>query len=190
MASLEGKVILLIGGASGVGLATAKLLASRRAHLSVADVNKDVESIISQQVPSTDKVKVTSHQVDITDRSAVRALVEATLKEHGRIDGCANIAGVIGKQQGSARLWETDQSDFNFVMDVNVGGLFNCLAEELRPGVLPDHAGIVNIASILALRATHCSAPYIASKHAVQGLTKAAAVDAAPRNIRVNCVAP
>lgn len=189
MASLEGKIILLIGGASGVGLATAKLLASRGVHLSVADVNDDVKTVISQQVPSTDKVKVTAHRVDITDQSAVKALIDATLKEHGRIDGCANIAGVIGKQHGIS-IWETERSEFDFVMGVNAGGLFNCLAAQLKPGILSDGASIVNVASILSLRASPRSASYVASKHAVQGLTKAAAIDAAPRNIRVNCVAP
>ncbi|KAL6242216.1 hypothetical protein RBB50_010764 [Rhinocladiella similis] len=189
MASFEGKVILLVGGASGVGLATAKLLASRGAHLSVADVNADVTTVIAQQIPSTDKVKVTAHQVDITDQSAVQALIVATMKEHGRIDGCANIAGVIGRLNG-LNIWETERSQFDFVMGVNAGGLFNLLAAELKPGILPDGASIVNVASILSLRASPKSSPYITSKHAVQGLTKAAAMDAAPRNIRVNCVAP
>lgn len=190
MASLEGKVILLTGGASGIGLATAKLLAARGASLSIGDVIEGVSSVIASEIPSTDKAKVTARRVDITNRSAVRDFIEATLKDHGRIDGCANIAGVIGKNMGVARIWDLENSEYDFIMGVNSGGLFNCLAEELKPGILGEGASIVNVASILSLRGLENAAAYVSSKHAAQGLTKAAAVDAAHRNIRVNCVAP
>lgn len=190
MASLAGKVITLTGGASGIGLATAKILASRGAFLAIADLRQAELKTAVEEIKESARGKVTAEVVDVRDRAAVRAFLESTLKEFGQIDGCANIAGVLGESMGVRKIWELESSEYDFVMDVNARGLFNCLAEELRPGLLKEGASIVNAASIMSKRAPGAASPYVASKHAVEGLTKAAAVDAGERGIRVNCFAP
>ncbi|KEF56745.1 uncharacterized protein A1O9_06935 [Exophiala aquamarina CBS 119918] len=189
MATLQGKSILLTGGASGIGLDTAKLLLSKGANLVVGDFNEEALNKVSDEIRAAGKGKVILQTVDVRERSQVRNLVETAVKEFGGLDGCANIAGTAGSL-GSKYIWEMDGCDYDTVMDVNAKGVFYCLAEELKPGVLVEGASIVNVASILSLRGVLRSSAYIASKHAVQGLTKAAAIDAAERGIRVNCVAP
>lgn len=191
MASLEGKVFALTGAASGIGLSTARVLAARGASLSLSDVNKaGLEAAVASLSNGQHQGKFAAFHTDVADRSSVRDFVQNTLKQFGKLDGCANIAGVAGKDLGVNSLWESDSADFDFVMAVNAKGVFNCLTEELQPSVLQEGGSIVNIASIAGLRAMPKSASYCASKHAVIGLTRCAADDAGPRGIRVNAVAP
>jgi NAD(P)-dependent dehydrogenase (short-subunit alcohol dehydrogenase family) len=113
-----------------------------------------------------------------------------TLKQFGKVDGCANVAGVSGKEVSVRPVWEASSEDYDFVNAVNARGVFNCLSEQLRPGVVSEGGSVVNVSSIAGIRAMPKSAAYVASKHAVVGLTRVAAADAGPRNIRVNSVNP
>lgn len=190
MSSLAGKVIALTGAASGIGAATAKLLASRGATLAIADVNKEGLNAIAASLSAHRSKKFTSTNVDIRDRDQVRQWLKATTVEFGQLDGAANVAGVAGKNQNIHHIWELSTEEYDFIMDVNAKGLFHCLASQLADGVMKDGSSIACVGSFCGLRGTPRSSAYVASKHAATGLIKSAALEAGPRNIRVNGVAP
>lgn len=190
MASFDGKVVVVTGAASGMGLATARLLYARGARLSLADIGsleKALPEITgSSEVPDSSKVQ--THKVDIRSSEQVNGWIDATMKHFGRIDGAANIAGVLGKSFGIGDLTEIDDQEFDFITGVNLKGLFNCMRAELR--VMTNGASIVNASSSTGLEGHPKNSVYSATKHAVIGLTKSAAGEFGGRGIRVNCVAP
>ncbi|KAJ6005149.1 hypothetical protein N7451_003093 [Penicillium sp. IBT 35674x] len=188
MASLAGKAFTVTGAASGIGLATAKILAARGASLFIGDINEAAMEKAAAIISNSGRVE--KAVLDVRDRSAVRSFMQKCQSRFGRIDGCANVAGVSGKRMNIDHIWELDAAEYDFVMNVNTRGVFNCLAEQLTPGMLPEDASIVNISSICGLRGLPKGAVYCASKHAVVGLTRTAAIEAGPRRIRVNSVAP
>lgn len=181
---MEGKVFA-ITGSSGIGLAVAKELRARGARLSLIDVNpKALEETVSQ-LGSTDH-DVMTMLVDVRDKTQVEAWIEATIKKFGRLDGAANMAGVIGKHHAIRELKDQDDDQWNLIFDINVKGLMHCMRAELRH---MTEGSIVNAASIQGVRGFAKHAAYSASKHAVVGLTRSVAKEVAPK-IRVNAVAP
>lgn len=183
----EGKVITITGAASGIGLATAKLLASRGAKLSLADVSETALRDVCADIKSSGGT-VISCTLDVRDRTAVEGWITQTVNEYGRLDGSANLAGVMPRQAGRARLEQVDDEDFDRVLDINVKGTLNCLRAELK--VMERGAAIVNAASVFGLRGMCNNTGYVVSKHAIVGLTKSAATENAEKGIRVNAVAP
>lgn len=123
---MNGKVIVITGAASGIGLETAKLLASKGAKVSLADVQ---EGPLQQVVDDITKSGGTAFGtvVDIRDRKQVESWTEATVKKYGKLDGVANIAGVLGNAGGIKNIEKVEDDDWKFVMDVNINGLLNCL---------------------------------------------------------------
>lgn len=191
VSSLKSNVYFVSGAASGIGLATAQALLAQGAYVGVCDVNETAlqDAVKTLQSGCTEYAdSILSRIVDIRDRSAVQKFLEDTKARFGgRFDGCANVAGVSGAY---AHIWEVDSDDYSFVMDVNAKGLFNVLAESLKPGFMEDSGSIVNVASVYAQRGFPRHAPYCAAKHAMIGLTKTAAIEAGSRGIRVNAIAP
>lgn len=190
MASLIGKVFTVTGAGSGIGLATAKLLAARGAALGLGDVNQRSLESLKDALSSSGHVQFKIFPLDVRQRSEVQSFILKTREAFGKLDGCANIAATIGEGLAKHNIWEAENTDFDLVMNVNAGGTFNCLAEQLRPNVLEDGGSIVNVASLTGLKGYPKAAAYAASKHAVVGLTKVAALEGGPRAIRVNAVAP
>lgn len=165
--TFAGRVALVTGGGSGIGAATAALLRARGATVVAADLRGgDVE-------------------VDVTDEAAVDGAVAAIVAEHGRLDLAANVAGTSGRY---AEIVDTDLAAWRRVQAVNLDGMFLCVRAELR--VMGEGGSIVNVASGAARMGVVGLAAYSASKHAVLGLTRTAALEAAPRGIRVNAVCP
>ena len=164
MALLQGKVIAVTGAASGIGRATAHLLASRGATLSLADVQetqlKEAASDIEKANPHN-VVKVLTHIVNTADAKAVEAWLDATVKEFGHLDGAANLAGVRGTT-GEVEMTEVTDEDWAFTIGVNLTGVFNCMRAELK--VMSEGASVVNAASIAGKIGLPMSAPYVASK--------------------------
>ncbi|KAK5309356.1 hypothetical protein LTR93_012232, partial [Exophiala xenobiotica] len=120
----------------------------------------------------------------------VKDWIKATTDKLGPLDGAANIAGIGGQNLMFSRIWEYSSEEYDLVNDVNGKGVFHCLAEQLTPGVMKDGSSVVSIASVPGLKGLDRTAVYTASKHAVVGLTKVAALDAGARGIRVNAIAP
>jgi NAD(P)-dependent dehydrogenase (short-subunit alcohol dehydrogenase family) len=183
------KVIAITGAASGIGLETAKLLASRGAKVSLADVSEaDLEAAVLAIEASHGPGAAISTTLNVRDREAVEKWIADTVSTYGRLDGAANLAGVLPKQALQATLEDVDDEDFENVMGVNVWGTLNCLRAELK--VMTEGASVVNAASVGGLKSMRRNGAYVVSKHAVVGLTRAASAEAAERNIRVNAVAP
>lgn len=170
-----------------MGLATAQLLASRGAILSIADVNASAldAALKSLAPPSNGQKQHLSFVVDVSSSAQVNSWIEDTVAVLGPLDGAANIAGVLGRE---ARIRDTTDQEWAFVEGVNAKGVFHCLRAQLNH--IKEGGSIVNFASIASLVALPWVGPYTASKHAVLGLTKCAAREEGPRGIRVNAVAP
>ncbi|KAJ5212822.1 oxidoreductase [Penicillium cinerascens] len=189
-AHFTNKVFCLTGAAAGIGLSTAKALLSRGAAVGICDIREKNLRSAYDCLTETEKSRVLIHPLDVTNRAQVRDFLEATKSRFGRVDGVANIAGTAGKSFGLRELWEISSEEYDFVMDVNVRGTFNLLAESMVPGFLEPGSSIVNLGSVASARGYNKGAMYPASKHAVVGLTKSAAIEGGSRDIRVNAILP
>lgn len=188
MATLLKKVIAITGGASGIGLATAKLAASRGAILSLADINYDALKAAKHSIEAVSQSKVLITQLDVTRSKDVDTWINNTASVLGRLDGAANLAGVIGKYSGVKRLVEIDDEYWDQVLRINLTGLMYCLRAQMR--AIHPGGSIVNAASIAGLAGHDKYSPYVTSKHGVLGLSRCAAREGADRKIRVNIISP
>ncbi|KAF2019203.1 NAD(P)-binding protein [Aaosphaeria arxii CBS 175.79] len=181
MSSFKGKVVAITGAASGMGLATAKLLASKGALISLADINEANLKTAIASLPSSDQHIYTV--VDVRNSGQVNAWIEGTVKKYGKLDGAVNMAGVIAK---ATPVKEVTDADWDFSFSVNTKGVFNCLRAQLN--AMTDGGSIVSAASVFGQFGAPGNAAYCASKAAVIGLSRTAAKE--NQKIRVNCVAP
>ncbi|KAE8420151.1 oxidoreductase [Aspergillus pseudocaelatus] len=188
--SIANKVFIVTGSASGMGLATAAKLLAKGASLGLCDINEEGLSIHLQSLNEDQKSKVITHVVDITNRPTFASFLQLTKEKFGRIDGIANFAGTAGHRLGHQEIHEIDEKEYDFVMDINVRGVFNILSEVLKPGLLQEPGSIVHAASMYSERGFAKGSIYSASKHACIGLVKSAAIEAGKRGIRVNAVLP
>ena len=196
MASLSGKTIAITGAASGIGLATAKLLALRGARLALADVQQERLAALAKEL-SDSGADVFSTVVDVRDRSQVEGWMARTTEHFGGpLDGAANLAGIMGRSIGldAGAVRNLADDEFDQVMHINCKGLLNCLRAQLN--VIKESSrgkgggSIVNASSLAGLIGFVQNAAYCASKHAVTGMTKCAAKEEGPKGVRVNAIAP
>jgi NAD(P)-dependent dehydrogenase (short-subunit alcohol dehydrogenase family) len=182
---LYGKVALVTGGASGIGRATALLLAREGASIVLADLKAaDGERVVGEIMQSGGKALF--QRTDVSKSEDCRRLVEAAIAAFGRVDILFNNAGIIRR----ANIVDLPEEDWDLVMAVNVKSIY-LLSREVIPHMQKSGRGtIINTASGWGLSGGAKAAVYCASKGAVVLLTKAMAIDHGPQNIRVNCICP
>jgi NAD(P)-dependent dehydrogenase (short-subunit alcohol dehydrogenase family) len=185
--SIKDKVIVITGAASGMGLETARLFASKGAKLSLADVQEKPLRDLKCELQKAG-AQVMIQVVDVSKRRDVESWIATTVEKFGKLDGAANLAGVTGRQSAIAGIEEVEDDDWEFIMGVNVTGLRNCLRAQVPH--MNEGSSIVNASSILGLIGAPKQLAYCASKHAVVGMTRSAAKELGPKNIRVNCFCP
>jgi NAD(P)-dependent dehydrogenase (short-subunit alcohol dehydrogenase family) len=188
MKSLDNKVIIITGAAMGLGLAAAKELASQGARLALVDYNEksllQAKDEISKQFPS---VKIVTVIADVSKEEEVKNYVEETMKAFGRIDGLYNNAGIEGRQAG---MTEYDIAVFKKVIDINLMGVYYAMRYVIPVMQKQQYGRIVNVASVGGIRGVLNQVPYVASKHAVSGMTKNAALEYGKDGITTNAIAP
>jgi 3-oxoacyl-[acyl-carrier protein] reductase len=178
---LSGKTVLVTAAAgTGIGFAAAKRCVEEGARVFLSDAHE------RRLAESAKKLDAPSRVCNVTDEAQVRALVEAAIAELGHVDVLINNAGL----GGHARVVDMTDEQWSRVLDVTLTGTFR-MTRAMLPHMLERGQGaIVNNASVLAWRAQEGQAHYAAAKAGVMALTRCAAVEAAERNVRINCVAP
>lgn len=197
----KGKNVIVTGAARGMGADAARRLAKEGANVIGVDI---LEELGEQTIKSIQAQGLNATFVggDISKDSVCEEMVRVCVKEYGSMDAAINNAGVMDalhpdepidyenqKHRLMSRIDRAGDDYWSRVMEVNVTGMFYCLRHELRQLMKQKTGGsIVNVASVAGIRGFGGTPPYVASKHAVQGLTKNAAIDYAPFGIRVNSV--
>ncbi|TVQ44551.1 MAG: SDR family oxidoreductase [Saprospirales bacterium] len=182
--TFEGKVALVTGGSFGIGRATAIAFAKKGARVVVSDIIEDNETLETIKKEGGEGIFVKCDVGSITD---VEALMKKIKDHYGRLDYAFNNAGIEGVP---AEIQDGLEEDWDRTINVNLKGVWSCMKYQI-PIMLEQGGGsIVNCASIAGLVGFPNLAPYVASKHAVVGITKTAALETAQKGIRVNAVCP
>ena len=185
---MKDKVIIITGAAMGLGYAAAEELAAKGAKLTLVDYNEqslnEAKANISKSYPAVEIITVVA---DVSKEEAVKNYVDETVKAFGRIDGLYNNAGIEGRQ---ASITEYDVNIFKKVIDINLMGVYYGMRYVIPVMQQQKYGRIVNVASVGGIRGVLNQTPYVASKHAVSGMTKNAALEYSRDGILTNAIAP
>lgn len=185
---MKNKVVIITGAGMGLGYAAAKELASKGASLMLVDYNEEaLENAKKELAQAFPDVTILTTVADVSKEEAVRKYVDETVKHLGRIDGFYNNAGIEGKQ---ASITEYDINIFKKVIDINLMGVYYGLRYVIPVMQKQQYGRIVNVASVGGIRGVLNQMPYVASKHAVSGMTKNAALEYGKEGILTNAIAP
>jgi NAD(P)-dependent dehydrogenase (short-subunit alcohol dehydrogenase family) len=182
--SLAGRTALVTGGGAGIGAACASLLAARGARVVVTDIDPDAAAAVASRLGGG----AVGLALDVRDDEAVDAVVRRAAEETGRLDIAVNNAGV--GVPVPHHIGDTTFDEWRRVTSVNLDGVFAAMAAELRLMAGLGGGSIVNMGSVGSAAGIAGASAYVASKHAVLGLTRTAALEYADRGIRVNLVTP
>ncbi|MCM3634823.1 glucose 1-dehydrogenase [Paenibacillus camelliae] len=184
----EGKVVLITGGGSGLGQASAVQLAKEGAKLTLVDLSQEgleaSKKLIEQAAPQAEVLLITA---DVSNEQAVQDFVNQTVQKFGRIDGFFNNAGIEGKQNLTE---DYGIEEFRKVVNINLNGVFYGLKYVLEVMKKQGSGAIVNTASVGGIRGVGNQSGYAASKHGVVGLTRNSGIEYGEFGITVNAIAP
>jgi NAD(P)-dependent dehydrogenase (short-subunit alcohol dehydrogenase family) len=183
--NFSGKVALVTGGSRGIGRATAMLFAQSGAKVVIGDVDPAGDETL--EAIKRDGGEATFVRTDVSNESDVKNLIATAVKTYGGLNCAFNNAGVLPP---TVALVEMEESTFDRTLAVDLKGVFLCMKHEITHMLQSGGGAIVNTASIAGLIAEPGISAYIAAKHGVIGLSKAAAVEYASKGIRINALAP
>jgi NAD(P)-dependent dehydrogenase (short-subunit alcohol dehydrogenase family) len=179
-------VVLITGALAGIGRATALAFAREGASIVVSGRRDEAGRALAAELGEIG-VRAEFIRADVSNENDVRNLIDQTVAHFGRLDVAVNNAGTEGN---AGPITEQSPESYKATFDTNVLGTLLSLKHELRVMLPQGHGSIVNVSSTLGRRGVAGSSVYVASKHAVEGLTKSAALEAAESGVRVNSVAP
>jgi NAD(P)-dependent dehydrogenase (short-subunit alcohol dehydrogenase family) len=182
MKTFDGKVAVVTGAASGMGEATARLLASRGARVLLADLDAENLNRVTSEIDGS-----VAHVVDVSDAAACQEMVSAAVQAFGRLDLAVNNAGIGGTP---TPLAEISLDRYRRMIGTHLDGVFFSMHSEIPELLRAGGGAIVNTGSVMSVVGLGGMSDYTAAKHAILGLTRVAAIDYSPRGIRVNCVGP
>jgi len=180
------KTVIITGGTTGIGKASALLFAQNGYNVVVTSRDATKERGVTEDF-KREGVDVIFFQMDVTKEEQVKIVIEKTVEMFGRLDSIINNAGI---SLGNTILGATESDDLKQMLDTNVMGVYYGMKHGINAMLKTGGGTIVNLASIAGINGLYATAQYNASKHAVVGLTKGAAIDYATKGIRINAVAP
>jgi 3-oxoacyl-[acyl-carrier protein] reductase len=186
MGILENKIALVTGGGQGIGRAISVALAAEGAHVAFSDIKIAEAAEETKSLIQSKGVRATALQSDVRDFNGTQGVVDAVVKEYGRVDILVNNAGITRDNL----LMRMSEEEWDLVIDTNLKGTFNFCRAVARQMIGQRQGKMVNISSIVGLIGNAGQVNYSASKAGVIGITKTLAKELASRNIQVNAVAP
>src|SRR6266508_1716077 len=186
---MKDKVVLITGGAAGIGKATAERFTEEGAKVIIGDLAEEAGRKVAEAISGE------FYNMNVTDRQAVQAWVDDVVAKHGRIDVIINNAGIVRdgqlvKFKEGQLVGQMSEADFDLVISIKLKGVFNC-AQAVAPQMIKQGSGVIlNATSIVGLDGNFGQTNYVATKSGVIGMTKVWARELGKYGVRVNAVAP